>query len=78
MKSHGLTSAWACALVLTASSGFGQASRPAAMPGARAAADRRTLNDGEPIMQYECHEANYGLRILSAARAEERSTAGGR
>jgi len=32
-----------------------------------------TLNDQEPIQQYECHEGNYGLRnILSAARAEER------
>ncbi|HKF67990.1 MAG TPA: hypothetical protein VKB36_15700 [Vicinamibacterales bacterium] len=32
-----------------------------------------TLNDKEPIQQYECHEGNYGLRnILSAARAEER------
>jgi hypothetical protein len=31
-----------------------------------------TLNDNEPIHQYECHEGNYGLRnILSAARAEE-------
>jgi len=31
-----------------------------------------TLSDSEPIMQYECHEGNYGLRnILSAARAEE-------
>jgi len=31
-----------------------------------------TMNDSEPIMQYECHEGNYGLRnILSAARAEE-------
>jgi hypothetical protein len=31
-----------------------------------------TMNDGEPIMQYECHEGNYGLaNILSAARAEE-------
>jgi hypothetical protein len=31
-----------------------------------------TLADSEPIMQYECHEGNYGLRnILSAARAEE-------
>jgi hypothetical protein len=30
-----------------------------------------TLNDSEPIMQYECHEGNYGLRnILSAARAK--------
>jgi hypothetical protein len=33
-----------------------------------------TLTDSEPIMQYECHEGNYGLRnILSAARAEEAS-----
>jgi hypothetical protein len=32
-----------------------------------------TMNDGEPIMQYECHEGNYGLgNILSAARAEEK------
>jgi hypothetical protein len=32
-----------------------------------------TLNDSEPLMPYECHEGNYGLRnILSAARAEER------
>jgi hypothetical protein len=32
-----------------------------------------TLDDKEPIQQYECHEGNYGLRnILSAARAEER------
>jgi hypothetical protein len=32
-----------------------------------------TMNDKEPIQQYECHEGNYGLRnILSAARAEER------
>src|SRR5262249_43933575 len=31
-----------------------------------------TINDEEPIMQYECHEGNYGLaNILSAARAEE-------
>jgi hypothetical protein len=31
-----------------------------------------TMSDNEPIMQYECHEGNYGLRnILSAARAEE-------
>jgi hypothetical protein len=35
-----------------------------------------TMNDGEPIMQYECHEGNYGLaNILSAARAEERAAA---
>ena len=34
-----------------------------------------TMNDKEPIQQYECHEGNYGLRnILSAARADERST----
>ena len=33
-----------------------------------------TMNDDEPIMLYECHEGNYGLRnILSAARAEERA-----
>ncbi len=33
-----------------------------------------TRNDAEPIMQYECHEGNYGLRnILSGTRAEERS-----
>jgi len=33
-----------------------------------------TMNDNEPIMLYECHEGNYGLRnILSAARAEERA-----
>jgi hypothetical protein len=31
-----------------------------------------TMTDSEPIMQYECHEGNYGLRnILSAARAQE-------
>jgi hypothetical protein len=35
-----------------------------------------TMNDGEPILQYECHEGNYGLaNILSAARAEERAMA---
>jgi hypothetical protein len=33
-----------------------------------------TLNDGEPLMPYECHEGNYGLRnILSAARADEKA-----
>jgi hypothetical protein len=33
-----------------------------------------TLNDGEPLMPYECHEGNYGLKnILSAARADERA-----
>jgi hypothetical protein len=32
-----------------------------------------TRNDAEPMMQYECHEGNYGLRnILSGTRAEER------
>ncbi len=35
-----------------------------------------TMNDAEPIQQYECHEGNYGLRnILSAARAQEREAA---
>ena len=35
-----------------------------------------TLNDSEPLQQYECHEGNYGLKnILSAARAEERAAA---
>ena len=33
-----------------------------------------TENNSEPLMPYECHEGNYGLRnILSAARAEERA-----
>jgi hypothetical protein len=33
-----------------------------------------TMNDGEPLMPYECHEGNYGLRnILSAARADEKA-----
>jgi hypothetical protein len=33
-----------------------------------------TVNDGEPLMPYECHEGNYGLRnILSAARADEKA-----
>jgi hypothetical protein len=33
-----------------------------------------TMNDGEPLMPYECHEGNYGLKnILSAARADERA-----
>ncbi len=32
-----------------------------------------TMNDREPVLEYACHEGNYGLRnILSAARAEER------
>jgi hypothetical protein len=31
-----------------------------------------TMTETEPILPYECHEGNYGLRnILSAARAEE-------
>jgi hypothetical protein len=35
-----------------------------------------TENNSEPLMPYECHEGNYGLRnILSAARAEEREAA---
>jgi len=35
-----------------------------------------TENNNEPLMPYECHEGNYGLRnILSAARAEERQAA---
>jgi hypothetical protein len=35
-----------------------------------------TMNDTEPIMTYECHEGNYGMRnILSAARAEEMAAA---
>ena len=34
-----------------------------------------TLNPSEPLMPYECHEGNYGLKnILSAARAEERKS----
>jgi hypothetical protein len=37
-----------------------------------------TVNDGEPLMPYECHEGNYGLKnILSAARADERAAASG-
>jgi hypothetical protein len=37
-----------------------------------------TLNDGEPLMPYECHEGNYGLKnILSAARADEKAGATG-
>jgi len=36
-----------------------------------------TRNDAEPMMQYECHEGNYGLRnILSGTRAEERNVGG--
>jgi hypothetical protein len=35
-----------------------------------------TLDPAEPMMPYECHEGNYGLKnILSAARAEERKAA---
>src|SRR5580765_5750816 len=33
-----------------------------------------TLNETEPLLPYECHEGNYGLRnILSGARADERN-----
>jgi hypothetical protein len=33
-----------------------------------------TENDSEPLLEYACHEGNYGLRnILTAARAEERA-----
>ena len=32
-----------------------------------------TANETEPLLAYECHEGNYGLRnILSAARADEK------
>jgi hypothetical protein len=35
-----------------------------------------TMTNSEPIMQYECHEGNYGLRnILSAARADDNAAA---
>jgi hypothetical protein len=35
-------------------------------------ASRVTANKSEPLLPYECHEGNYGLRnILSAARAED-------
>ena len=37
-----------------------------------------TMDDTQPLMPYECHEGNYGLKnILSAARAEERAAASG-
>jgi hypothetical protein len=33
-----------------------------------------TLNDGEPVFEYACHEGNYAIRnILSGARAEEQA-----
>jgi len=33
-----------------------------------------TLNETEPLLPYECHEGNYGLRnILSGARADEKN-----
>ena len=33
-----------------------------------------TLNETEPLLPYECHEGNYGLRnILSGARADEKA-----
>ena len=35
-----------------------------------------TLNPAEPMMPYECHEGNYGLKnILSAARADDAKAA---
>ena len=35
-----------------------------------------TMNDEQPVLEYGCHEGNYGLRnILSAARAEEKKKA---
>ena len=35
-----------------------------------------TLNPSEPMMPYECHEGNYGLKnILSAARADDAKAA---
>jgi hypothetical protein len=33
-----------------------------------------TLDNSEPLFDYECHEGNYAMtNILSAARAEERA-----
>jgi hypothetical protein len=33
-----------------------------------------TMDDSQPVLEYGCHEGNYGLRgILSAARAEEKA-----
>ena len=33
-----------------------------------------TANETEPLLAYECHEGNYGLRnILSGARADEKN-----
>jgi len=35
-----------------------------------------TMDDSQPVLEYGCHEGNYGLRnILSAARAEEKKAA---
>jgi hypothetical protein len=35
-----------------------------------------TIDDTQPVLEYSCHEGNYGLRnILSAARAEEKAAA---
>jgi hypothetical protein len=35
-----------------------------------------TVDDSQPVLEYSCHEGNYGLRnILSAARAEEKKAA---
>jgi hypothetical protein len=37
-----------------------------------------TMTDKEPVLEYACHEGNYAMRhILSGARAEEQSAAGG-
>jgi hypothetical protein len=33
-----------------------------------------TMDDSQPVLEYSCHEGNYGLRnILSAARAQEKA-----
>ena len=38
-----------------------------------------TANESEPVLEYACHEGNYAMRhMLSASRAEEKETAGGR
>ena len=35
-----------------------------------------TLDNSEPLFDYECHEGNYAMsNILSAARAEEKAIA---
>lgn len=36
-----------------------------------------TMDDSQPVLEYGCHEGNYGLKnILSAARAEEKKAGG--